>query len=117
MYIAVTADGDNLNSLVSNDFESATYLLIIDLPDLSFEAVKNEGYSAVSMAKEVIAYDCEAVITGELAPVTFDILAEACVTRYRGAGHTVRKALQMMEDYELYIIRNSEGTDTCEEDH
>ena len=117
MHIAVTANGENLKSTVSDDFEKAEYLLIVDMPGLEFEAVKNEGLSKDKLAEKIIEYDCEAVITGKIDPDCFEILAGEGITRYLGTGHKAEDALRMMEDYALNIIRNSEGTDICQGDH
>jgi predicted Fe-Mo cluster-binding NifX family protein len=118
MNIAVAADGQNLNSDVSEQFESCKYLLIVNMYELSIIAIKNEDdLSGEKLANEVVKYHCEAIITGKLNPKTFDILAEACVTRYLGLGHSVKNSLGLMEKNLLKYIKNYEGTNECDGDH
>mgnify|MGYP001194431113 CR=1 FL=1 len=118
MYIAVAADGKKLENEVSKAFESCEYLLIVNMSDMSVNAVKNEDHSSVeNLAKKVVDFDCEAIITGELNPTVFNILAGACITRYFGFGHSTLKALELMEKNLLKLIRNQEGTDEYDGEH
>lgn len=118
MNIAVAADGQSLNSEVSEQFDSCKYLLIVNMNDLSVIAIKNEGDSSgEKLANEVVKHDCELIITGKLNPTAFDILTNACVTRYLGTGHSVEIALSLMEKQLLKYIKNHEGTDACDGHH
>ena len=118
MYIAATSEGDNIDSVISERFEECKYLLIVNTDDLSIVAKKNEGeYSEEQLAYDVLEHDCEAIITGALIPKTFDILANACITRYSGIGYSVKMALGLMEKRNLDYLKNDEGTDTCSGTH
>lgn len=122
MNIAVAADGKNFNSQVSERFENCEYLLIVNMESLSITAIENlemPGYSAgASLVKEVLKYDCEAVIVGKIEPEAFDTLVDACVTRYSGFGNTVQKALELMQDRKLELIKNLEGSQSsCSGNH
>jgi len=118
MNIAVAADGQNLNSEVSEQFDSCNYLLIVNMNNSNVIAIKNEDdLSEEKLAIEVINYDCEAIITGKLNSSAFEILTEACVTRYFGVGYSVETALDLMGQQLLKYIKNHEGTDDCEGHH
>ncbi|WHH57778.1 NifB/NifX family molybdenum-iron cluster-binding protein [Petroclostridium sp. X23] len=121
MKIAVAADGKSLDSKVSEEFEQCLYLLIVNMGDLSITAIKNDklskNTSGESLANEILKYDCEALITGEIKPLAFNILADACVTRFLGTGSLVQNALELMEKDSLKIIRNCDGTDECSGKH
>ena len=118
MNIAVTADGQSLTSKVSEQFDSCNYLLIVHMEDLSVHTIKNENtLTEETLANEVIHYDCEAIITGKLNQPAFDILTDACITRYWGTGHSVETALNFMEKQLLKLIRNYQGTDECSGHH
>ena len=118
MFIAVTSEGKDLESQVSEKFESCKYLLIVEMENLNVEVIINNfGQSSVALAEAIVAHDCEAVITGEIEQPAFDIIADACITRYKGNGNKSGDALQCMERYELELIRNVEGTDHCDDDH
>lgn len=127
MNIGVTVDDNNLNSIVSEKFSGCKYLIIVNIDDQSvgkdlriknIMAVKNQDNdSRMKLAQELIDFDCEAVITGELEPAEFDLIADACITRYYGAGCQASDALERMEKRELSLIRNLQGTDGCDGSH
>lgn len=127
MKIGIAANGSSLNSIVADRFADCIYLLVVDIKDhlagdtvgiSSVTVIKNEeGDSGIRLAEELVKYDCEAVITGDLVPYIFDFIADACITRYNGAGYPALTALELMERRELKLIRNLEGTDNCDESH
>ncbi len=118
MKIAVTAQGNSLDSQVSMEFEKSPYLLIVDMNDLSFTAISNEKEIGNELAEKVLSFDCEAVITGKfLESDIFYKIADACVTRYKGDGHTVQDALILMDKHnKLDLIREFDG-EGCSGDH
>lgn len=113
MLIAVAADGNELKSAVSNNFESCRFLLIVETDDMSFYVFKNIGIPK-ALTDEIIKYDCEAVITGNFAPESFNAIADACITRYDGSGLNATQALDRMDKNTLDYIRNADGSDSCE---
>lgn len=121
MNIAVAADGKSLDSQVSEKFEQCLYLLIVNMDDLSITAVKNnelsENPAGEDLAKEIIKYDCEALITGKIKPAAFNILADNYITRYLGFGNSVQNALKLMEKNKLEILKNHDGSAGCGEHH
>ena len=100
MNIAVSADDKNLDSQVSEQFEQCIYLLIINVDDLSIVVIKNAelhtNSSNENLAKKILEYNCEAVITGTMNSLAFDILADAGVTRLMGFDCSVEEALELM---------------------
>lgn len=114
MFIAVAADDQSLESLVSEEFISCKYLLIVNMENMKFKAIENKDDPlGEAMSHKITEYNCEAIITGKLTPQAFDIIAGDCVTRYDGHGHTVKDALGLMDQDALKLIRNPEGTDEC----
>ena len=109
MNIAVAADGESLESQVSEKFELCLYMLIVNMNDLTVTIIKTEELSGTSpeknLARKVLEYNCEAVITGTINQTAFNILADAQVTRYFGAGHSVKDALELSENRLLSIIK------------
>jgi predicted Fe-Mo cluster-binding NifX family protein len=118
MYIAVAADGKGLGSLVSNDFVSCEQLFIVNMDSMTIETFENPGEpKGEDLARKVVEYKCEAVITGKLTQEAFDIIADDDITRYDGRGCSVRDALAMMDRNTLKLIKNVEGTDECDSQH
>ena len=65
MFIAVAADDQSLESLVSEEFILCKYLLIVDMDKMKFIAVENEGDPLGEvLARKITEYNCEGVITG-----------------------------------------------------
>jgi predicted Fe-Mo cluster-binding NifX family protein len=118
MYIAVAADGKSLESSVSDEFVSCKHLLIVNMDSMTIETFENSGEpKGEALARKVVDYCCEAVITGMLTSEAFDIIADDDITRYDGRGYSVRDALAMMERHVLKLIKNVEGTDECDSRH
>ena len=114
MYIAVAADGKDFESNVSKEFKNCEYLLVISTPDMTIEAIENkEDITGDDLARIIVERKCELVITEKLELSEFDILADACVTRFFGYGNTVRVAINMMSINMLQLIRTYDGSDTC----
>lgn len=112
MKIAAAANGGTLEDLIAEKFEQSTHLLIVEMDDYSLEVYPRDnsfGSPESAMVRVIIEKDCEAVITGSIRQPSFDALVEMQVTRYNGAGHTVREALTLMEKYRLDFIRSFEG--------
>jgi predicted Fe-Mo cluster-binding NifX family protein len=107
--IAVTADGESLDSQVSEKFDLCLYLLIVNMDDLTVTVIKRDKSSGTlseqNLVHKVFEYNCEAVITGDIKQTAFDLLADAYVTRYFGAGHSVRDALTLSEKRLLKLIK------------
>lgn len=116
MNIAVTADGKSLENPVSENFELCRYLLIVNMNDLSITVINPEELSGTSpeqnLARKVLEYNCEAVITGNISQTAYNILADAYVTRYFGAGHSVKDSLELSEKGSLKLIKED-----CSSDH
>ncbi len=127
MKIGITVEPVNQEDKVSETLEECNSLLVITVDDnmikqdvrvLDMQRISNpfDG-TGIFLAKTMIENDCEAVITGSLKEEAFDLLADACITRYFGAGNLVLDALRMMENRELKLIRNLDYTDDCGGDH
>ena len=93
MYLAMSMDGKTLENNVSQQFETAKYLLVVDTTSLSVSAIENcESFSAESLAQKVIDLNCEGIITGAISdPQAFEILAskphlDLMVTDFRLPG-------------------------------
>jgi predicted Fe-Mo cluster-binding NifX family protein len=61
MYIAIAADGKSLESMVSDDFSSCKYLLIVNMDNMKIDAIENTGVpKGIALAHKVVDYNCEA---------------------------------------------------------
>ena len=113
MKIAISTNGNTLESQVAEEFEKSTYLIIVDVDDFSIEVFENDPQrsgSGLEMVRIIKEFDCEALITGSIERVAFEPLVEEQITRYLGVGFTAKEALTMMEKYRLEIIRDYKGS-------
>lgn len=119
MNIAITSTGSTLEAPVCTTFAQTPYLLIIDVESMTCTAIPHTVApgSDEQLARTILAHNCEAVITGTLAPAPFAILADAMITRFRTTNLSARQALAAMDNRSLELIRNADGSGTCAGDH
>jgi predicted Fe-Mo cluster-binding NifX family protein len=99
MKIAVSATGPDLGVTVDPRFGRCQYFLIVDLNDMSFEAVSNEaGVSpsgaGIQSAKLIVDKGAETVLTGNVGPKAYEVLSQADIEVVTGVSGTVREAVQ-----------------------
>lgn len=113
--IAVTTDGPMLDSTVCPTYAELTYLLIVDAESGKLlRCIERADRSETDMAREIVAEDCEAVITGPIEEAPFVIIAdEGCCTRYDGAKLPVLLAVDKMNGYVLPLLTDYIGGTGC----
>jgi predicted Fe-Mo cluster-binding NifX family protein len=81
MRVCVTAEGDSLDSYVSDDFGHAPFFLVVDTDTMEFRAVDNPARFAegagMKAAEAVASLGVEAVLTGGVGPHGMAILGRA----------------------------------------
>ena len=87
MKIAVTSQGNNLDSQIDPRFGRGAYFLIVDPETLDWQAEPNPGKSAsggagIRAAQFVSEQGCSAVISGDFGPNAFEALAAAGISMY-----------------------------------
>jgi len=98
MKIVVTASGRTLDAPMSPVFGRCPVYLFVDPETMSFEAVENPAMNAaggagIQAAQFVVERGAQAVVTGNIGPNAFDVLATAEVPAYLFPGGTVREAV------------------------
>ena len=99
MRIAVSAQGDSLESPTSPVFGRCTSYVFVDSETMSFEAAPNPamsqgGGAGIQAAQFVVNRGAQVVLTGNLGPNAFDVFAAAGVARYPVPEGTVRQAVE-----------------------
>lgn len=119
MNIAITSTGSTLEAPVCATFAQAPYLLIVDVESMTCTVIPHTVApgSDEQLARTILDHNCEAVITGTLAPAPFAILADAMITRFCATNLSARQALAAMDNRCLELIRNADGSGTCSGDH
>ena len=105
--ICVSATGTDLNASVDPRFGRCAYLLIIDVNSMRvLEAIANPSVTApsgagIQTAQMVANKGVIAVITGNVGPNAYQVLASAGIQIFTGAFGTVREAVEAYRDGRL----------------
>ena len=109
MKLVITAAGPDLSSSVDERFGRAPYLLLVDTPDRTFQAIDNRaGVGAaqgagIQAAQSVIDSKASVLITGHCGPKAFRALTAAGVHVYLTPGGTVDEVISRFETNELAL--------------
>ena len=97
MKIAVSSTGPDLESDVDPRFGRCQYFLIVDLDDMSFEAVSNasisqQGGAGIQSAKVAADKGVKAILTGNVGPNAYQVLSGVGIDVITGVSGIVRDA-------------------------
>jgi predicted Fe-Mo cluster-binding NifX family protein len=103
MKIAISSTGSDLDAQADPRFGRCEYFLIVELDDMSFEALDNtstalEGGAGIQSAKLVVDKGARAVVTGSVGPNAAKILSEAGMDIVTGVSGTIRDLAQQYKD-------------------
>jgi len=106
MKVAVSSTGPTLDSAVDPRFGRCQCFLIVDLDDMSFEALDNasigqQGGAGIQSAKVVVDQGVKAVLTGNVGPNAYQVLSEVGLEVITGVAGTVRDAAQQYKEGHL----------------
>ena len=106
MKVAVTSSGSDLNGEVDARFGRCGYFLIVELDDMSFEALENPnatlgGGAGIQSAQMVAAAGAEVVLTGNCGPKAFSVLSSGGIKVVVGVGGGVGQALKDYQEGKL----------------
>jgi predicted Fe-Mo cluster-binding NifX family protein len=103
MKLAVTSQGDKLESPLDPRFGRARYLIVVDTETGAFSAADNtvnlnaaQG-AGIQAGKRVAELGVEGLITGHVGPKAFSTLQAAGVKIYPGAAGTVADAVEQFK--------------------
>lgn len=106
MKIAVSANGETLDSQVDQRFGRCPYFLIVDSETSSFEVMTNEaanamGGAGIQAAQSIAKKGVAVVITGNVGPNAFQTLSAAGIEIAVGASGTIRETIDKFKRGEL----------------
>lgn len=117
MKLAVTSQGNNLQSPLDPRFGRAKYFIVMDTETGAFSAVNNvvnqnaaQG-AGIQAGKRVVDLGVNNLITGHVGPKAFSTLQAAGVKVHTGASGTVAEAIEQFKTGKLPAIAtpNVEG--------
>ena len=110
MKIAISAKGDKLTSEIDPRFGRASYFIIYDTSDDSFEAITNEQNAQASQgagvqsAQTVAGKKVEWVVSGNMGPKAFMGLQAAGIKIASWDKGTVEEAVKLIKENKLEEI-------------
>ncbi len=109
MKLAITAAGPDLSSPIDQRFGRARYLLIVDTPERTVQAIDNlAGMNAaqgagIQAAQSVIDNQATVLITGHCGPKAFRALEAGGIHVYLAPRGTVDEAIGKFQTGELSL--------------
>jgi predicted Fe-Mo cluster-binding NifX family protein len=111
MKLCVTAEGEDLDSLVDPRFGRCAYFLIIDRDSLEFEVIENGnsssgGGAGIQSGQLIASKGVTAVITGNVGPNAFRTLEAAGIDVITGASGRVQ---EVVDRYKAGEFKSTQG--------
>lgn len=112
MKIAITAQGEQMQSPVDPRFGRAKWFIVIDTETGNFEAVDNKkNFNAaqgagIQAGRNAAELGVKAVVTGNVGPKAFATLNAAGISVYTGAEGTVQEA---MDKFKAGSLESAQG--------
>ena len=99
MKVAVSSNGENLETQLDPRFGRCAFFLVVNPDDMSFEAFNNEsaaqgGGAGIQAAQFLASQGVDAVITGNCGPNAVQTLAAAGVELFAGQAGTVKAVVE-----------------------
>ena len=106
MIVAISSTGTSLESKVDPRFGRCPFFIIYNTDNDSFEHVENQarqamGGAGIQTGQMIAGRGVKAVITGNVGPNAFRVLAAAGVKVYSGVSDQVSDAVQKLKAGEL----------------
>lgn len=106
MRIAISADGDTLESSVDQRFGRCRYFLLVEVLDgkvSGVQAFQNSGAqhghgAGIAAAQQVAGLSPDRVITGRIGPNAFRVLNQTSIKLYSSAGRAEDAVRLLLED-------------------
>jgi predicted Fe-Mo cluster-binding NifX family protein len=111
MKICVSASSGSLDANVDSRFGRCPYFVIVDSDTMEFNAITNDSSNAahgagIQAAQTVANMGVNLVITGNVGPNAFNVLAASGMKIVTGASGTVREAVEQYKNGQLTEVGN-----------
>ena len=99
MKIAITSQGNDLESEMDQRFGRCQYFILVDSETMEFSAIENKaamerGGAGPQAAKAILDMGAEALVTGNIGPNAYMALFASGIKGFVGASGTVKNALE-----------------------
>jgi predicted Fe-Mo cluster-binding NifX family protein len=111
MKMCVSASSDSLDAVVDSRFGRCPYFVIVDSETMEFKAVANNSSNAahgagIQAAQTVVNLGVKVVITGNVGPNAFNVLAATGIKIVIGASGSVKEAIEKYKNGQLQEVSN-----------
>jgi predicted Fe-Mo cluster-binding NifX family protein len=114
MKLAVTAQGDRLDSALDPRFGRTKCFIVIDTETGAYSAIDNsvnlnaaQG-AGIQAGKRVVGLGVDGLLTGHVGPKAFSTLQAGRVKVYTGAAGTVAEAIEQFKAGKLTALESSD---------
>ena len=112
MKIAVSSTGKTLEDQVDQRFGRCKYFIVADSDTMNFEAIQNQGASAmggagIKAAQSLSEMGVKAAISGNVGPNAFNTLSAANIVTYVGVSGKIKNAIEKFRRGELKKTESS----------
>lgn len=112
MKICITAQGDNLDSMVDSRFGRCRYFIVVDSDTLEFEAIQNPntettGGAGILSAQLIAEKQVKAVLSGNIGPNAFQTLQAAGIEIITGVSGKVKEVIEQYKQGKLKATQDS----------
>lgn len=119
MRVAITASSDSPDSSVDGRFTAARYILIFDMADGKWDAIKfslwsrRQKHSGQIRASILQEKGIEALISGGVDPVSFKELGKRSIRIYQAPETPAREAAEMLARGRLLALQVPDAIDVA----
>jgi predicted Fe-Mo cluster-binding NifX family protein len=113
MKLAITSQGENLDSALDPRFGRAKFFVVIDTETRSITVVSNDVNlnaaqgAGIQAGKKVVELGAKALITGNVGPKAFATLEAGNVEVYIGANGTIAEVLEQFKAGHLKALQSA----------
>lgn len=112
MQVAITANGEGLNSQIDSRFGRTKYILLYNTETSELKAYANETNlnarqgAGIQTAQYVVELKASILITGNCGPKAFKVLDASDIKIYRCSSTTVQEAIDLYKNNELEVLKS-----------
>ena len=105
MLIAAAAQGKDFDAIIPEKYEESSYLLIVETDTMDvLKCIENSDGQGMCFVAPMADCWCEAIVCGKIPQEIFAHIADAGISRYKGAGLSVAAGLRGAEDNSLPLM-------------
>jgi predicted Fe-Mo cluster-binding NifX family protein len=114
MIIAISSDGNSLESNVDTRFGRAPGFIVFNTETRESTFVENSQNlqaaqgAGIQSAKHILNADADALLTGHVGPKAFQVLKQGDVKIYSGVSGTVKDAIEDLKNDKLHLTDDAD---------